>query len=73
MKSINGKGYFYAIILDKTTGRYYGSKIKELILIDDFDDCMVQTENDERVIVPLRNLYNTCYDMLVALSMANQD
>lgn len=73
MKAINEKECLYAIILDKTTGRYYGSKIKELILIDDFDDCMLQTENDERVIVPMRHIYEKCYDMYIALSIANQD
>lgn len=72
LKSIN-RCNLYAIILDYNTGNYYGAQIKDMILIDDYDNCLVEIVNGKRVIVPMRNIYDKCCDMYVALSIANQD
>lgn len=72
LKSIN-QNKSYAIVLDNNTGNYYGTKLNDIILIDDYDNCLVEIENGKRVIVPMRNIYDKCYDMYVALSIANQD
>ena len=63
----------YAISLDNNTGNYYGTKLNDIILIDDYNNCLVEIENGKRAIIPMRNIYDKCYDMYIALSIANQD
>lgn len=70
---LNNKEYFYALVLDENAGRYYGTKIKDIIIIDDYDYCMIITDDDERVGVPLRNMFSTCDEMLDKLMKINMD
>lgn len=69
----NNQSNTYAIILDKHAGLYYPAKVKDIILIDAFDDCLIRTELNDVVVVPMRNLYETYYDMITALNIANKD
>lgn len=74
MKRKKNNNYQYAMLLDKNSGVYYGVEIDQIVLIDDFGDCLIKVKHDGRLHpINLRDIFDDSYTLYLKLQLANKD
>lgn len=62
------------MLLDKNAGIYYGVEVEQVVLIDDFGDCLIKIKHDGRLhAINMRDLFDDSYTLYLKLQLANKD